>query len=153
MAELLRFGIETSEVVSAVILHLQSVRGEQRFAVTEILLHPVLIPLKKRFIAEILEQRLGDVHRENQSDPFLGAQRFAVVIVVQILKQKTLEEGAHFSGDFAEIDRTAQHYGIHFVNSIQHGSQFIAQYTAVRAGLLFEFACHAALAAAEFEVV
>lgn len=153
MAELLCSGIEPGEVVATVILHLQRVRGEQRFAVSEVEFHPSVVTLEQLVVTDLDEKRFRAVHRENQPAPFPGAQRFAVVIVVQILEEKAFEEGTHLARDFTEIDRTAQNDGVRPVDLVQHGGQVVAQNAAVRTRLLLQFAGHAADAAPEFEIV
>ena len=119
--------VPAAEVVAAVVFHLHGIRGKKRLTVAEVEFHPVCVSLKQRRVSELSEQRLRYIHRKYPCRFFRRTQRFAVIIVVQILKQKTFQKGAHFSGNFTEVDGTAQHHDLGFVKPLQHRGKIIAQ--------------------------
>ena len=106
VTKVLCFAVEPGEVVTAVVIHLKRIRGKQCLAMAEKELHPVLIALEERAIPEIVKQGLRYVHREKNCRLLRRTQRLAVVVVVQILEEEPLEEGAHLACDLAEVDRT-----------------------------------------------
>ena len=111
VTKVLCFAVEPGEVVTAVVIHLKRIRGKQCLAMAEKELHPVLIALEERAIPEVVKHGLRYVHRENKCRLLRRAQRLAVVVVVQILEEEPLGEGAHLACDLADVDRTAKDDG------------------------------------------